>query len=56
MSEKLTPEQIKNWRTVFTGMFGPWAMIMPDEEVQKFRDRMQSNINKIGEEQDKENG
>lgn len=46
MTEKLTPEQIQNWRKVLTGMFGPYAMIMSDDEVQKFKDKMQNNIDK----------
>ncbi len=45
--EKLTPEQIKNWRTVLCGMIGPYALIMPDEKVQKIRDNMQATGNKI---------
>ncbi len=42
MSEtKLTPEQIKNYRSVLCGIIGPYALIMPDEEVQRLRDKMQ---------------
>jgi hypothetical protein len=44
---RLTPEQIKNWRKVLCGMVGPYALIMPDEEVQKFRDKMQSAVHLI---------
>ena len=40
----LTPEQIKNWRNVLVGMVGPYALIMPDADVQKFRDRMQAKM------------
>ena len=47
---KLTPEQIKNWRNTLVGVIGPYALIMPDEEVQKIRDEMQSNLD---EEKDK---
>ena len=43
-SEKLTPEQIKNWRNVLLGMLGPYALLMPDEDVQKMRDNMQSHF------------
>jgi hypothetical protein len=43
-SNKLTPEQIKNWRNVLLGMLGPYALLMPDEDVQKMRDNMQSHF------------
>ncbi len=42
--EVLTPEQIKNWRQVLFGMIGPYALIMPDAEVQLLRDRMQQQV------------
>jgi hypothetical protein len=42
--EKLTPEQIKNWRNALLGMIGPYALLMPDEEVQQMRDNMQSHF------------
>lgn len=38
---KLSPEQIENWRKVLFGMIGPYAKIMPADEIQKFRDKMQ---------------
>ncbi len=38
---ELTPEQIKNWRTAMVGMLGPYALIMPDEQIQRMRDKMQ---------------
>ena len=46
----LTPEQIDNWRriiasTVVNGLkIGPYAYIMPDAEVQRYRDRMQQLV------------
>ena len=43
-SDKLTPEQIKNWRNVLLGMLGPYALLMPDEDVQKMRDNMQAHF------------
>ena len=43
----LTPEQIKNWRIVLCGMIGPYAMIMPDDDVQAIKDKMQKDANKI---------
>lgn len=47
MSEKLTPKQIENWRKVLAGMIGPYALLMPDEQVQSIRDRMQQNVNDL---------
>jgi len=44
MAEKLTDEQIKNWRKVLVAMVGPYALIMPAEDVQKYRDKMQNEI------------
>ena len=42
MSEsKLTPEQVENWRNVLLQTLGPYALIMPPEEIQRYRDRMQ---------------
>lgn len=43
-SDKLIPEQIKNWRNVLLGMIGPYALMMPDEDVQKMRDNMQAQF------------
>lgn len=40
----LSPEQIKNWRNVLCGMVGPYALIMPDGEVQAFKDKLQSEV------------
>ena len=48
--DKLTPEQIENWRKVLSMTLGPYALIMPDEEVQAMRDKMQSKVNDIEEE------
>jgi hypothetical protein len=43
-SDKLTPEQIKNWRNVLLGTVGPYALLMPDEDVQKMRVNMQAHF------------
>lgn len=40
-SDKLTPEQITNWRRVLCGMIGPYALIAPDEVIQGLRNRFQ---------------
>lgn len=41
---KLNAEQIKSWRRVLAGMIGPWALIMPDDDVQQVRDNLQRRI------------
>ena len=41
----LTDEQIENWRRVLCGMLGPYALIMPKEQVQRLRDKMQGDLN-----------
>lgn len=43
----MTPEQIENWRRVLCGMFGPYALIMPIEDIYKMRDKFQGHINKL---------
>jgi len=42
---KLTPEQIQNWRRVLCISIGPYALIMPDEEVQLLKDKLQKDVN-----------
>jgi hypothetical protein len=44
---KLTPEQIENWRNVLLGMIGPYALIMPAEQVQAMRDKFQEQANSL---------
>jgi hypothetical protein len=41
----LTPKQIENWRRVLCGTIGPYALMMPDAEVQRLRNSMQRRIN-----------
>ena len=48
VAARLTPEQIKNWRNILCGMIGPYALIMPDGDIQRLRDQMQA---KMGEPQ-----
>lgn len=50
LQEKMTVEQIKNFRNVLCITLGPYALIMPDEEVIKLRDKIQERVNKIEEE------
>jgi len=45
MPKALTEEQIKNWRRVLVGMFGPYALIMPKEQIQAHRDKMEEWAN-----------
>ena len=42
--EKLTDVQIDNWRKVLSMSLGPYALIMPKEEVQAIRDKMQEHV------------
>lgn len=41
----LTPEQIQNWRKAMVGMLGSYALIMPVEQIQQLRDKMQEWAN-----------
>ncbi len=41
----MTDEQIKNFREVLCSILGPYALIMPDEEVIKMRDKFQERLN-----------
>lgn len=43
---KLTPEQINNWRTTLLTIIGPVALILPDEDIQRYRDRMQEILDR----------
>lgn len=45
--DKMTPEQIKNFRKVLTISLGPYALIMSDEQVQQIRDKMQKQFDKL---------
>ena len=44
--DKLTPEQIENWRRVLCGMIGPYALMMPSEQIQMYRDKLQGGLTK----------
>ena len=52
MNEKLTDEQIKNWRKVLIATLGPYALIMPKEDVQKIHDKMQKESDQREESKD----
>jgi hypothetical protein len=42
----LSDEQIENWRIVLPAILGPFAFMMTNEMIQKFRDMMQERIKK----------
>lgn len=44
MSEPMTPEQIENWRRVLIVTLGPYALHMPAEQIQAYRDKMQAAL------------
>ena len=44
--ETMTDEQIENWRKVLSMILGPYALMMPKEDVQKMRDKMQEHVDK----------
>lgn len=43
----LSPEQVLYWRIVLSNMGIPFAMSMPDQIVQKFKDRIQERLNSL---------
>ena len=43
--DKLTADQIDNWRKILSLRLGPYAFIMPDSDVQAARDRYQETVN-----------
>jgi sugar-specific transcriptional regulator TrmB len=43
-AQKLSPEQVANWRQVLLRVVGPYALIMPEAMVQEFRDRIQERV------------
>ena len=46
-AKKLSPEQIKNWREILFHMVGPYALVMPEETVQAFKDRFQGIVEQL---------
>jgi len=42
--EVLTDEQVKNWRKAMVNLLGPYALVMPREEVERLRDRLQARL------------
>ncbi|MDO8640820.1 MAG: hypothetical protein Q7R33_04700 [Nitrosarchaeum sp.] len=54
MDHKLTDKQIENWREVLYEMLGPYAYIMSKEAIQKYRDKLQLEADKLNEQLTKE--
>ena len=51
MDDKLSAEQIKNWRAILSlGPIGPYALVMPDSQVQRMKDTYQGLADKKTEE------
>lgn len=46
MSKELSDEQLEHWRKVLSMTLGPYAFMMPKEDVQKMKDKMQSFFDK----------
>ncbi len=51
---QLSDKQIENWRKVLFLSLGPYALIMPKNEIQKIHDKMQSDINALDVESQEE--
>ena len=50
MYEKLTEEQIENWRDILSVHFGSYARILSDEDIEELRERFQIAANRMGDE------
>lgn len=44
MSDEMTELQIENWRQMLSLSLGPYAFIMPKEEIQQIRNKMQERV------------
>lgn len=43
---QLTDAQIENWRNLLVGEFGPYALIMPKQDIERHANKIQQNVNK----------
>ena len=43
MKEEMTDAQVENWRKILMATLGPYATIMPKEEIIAIRDKMQNH-------------
>lgn len=46
MSEPLTDAQVENYRRLLIGILGPYALIMPREQIEAYRNKLQETIDK----------
>jgi hypothetical protein len=48
LDDKLSPEQVKNWRKTLCVMgLGSWALIMPEEDIEAIRKKFQRMFNEL---------
>lgn len=47
--DRLTDEQVENWRRMLVAMIGPYALYMSREQIQQMRDRQQANVDRESE-------
>lgn len=48
-TNKLTPEQLENWRAILFRMFGWAAFFISDDEIQKYRDTLQQHVDSLAD-------
>jgi len=41
MNDKITPDQIENYRRVLVAQLGPYALLMPVSQIEAYWQRMQ---------------
>lgn len=49
MGQKLTKEQLENWRKALHVYLGPAVNLLSDEKIQAYKDQLQENIDKTEE-------
>ena len=47
ISEPLTDKQVGNLRAVLFAMIGPYALLMPREDIQQWHDRLQAQVDEV---------
>lgn len=50
----MTPEQIENWRRLLSSMIGPYARIMPEEQIEEMKGLFQARIDALPEPKEEE--
>jgi len=43
-TDALTDEQVEHWRKVLLLQIGPYALMMPRADIQRYRDRLQKEV------------